>query len=194
MKSCSPYEIHADFPLTWESKYYSHMVPLFGDASRFPQEGAGIDWLIHIYLFIFKKIKKHIFIIVKSLKSSQNVLPSFKKKMAKKSCLASWLALRICFLCVVLFFNCVPRPGSFSCSSSIMLSRSIHAFCCWMAQLLVAVVFLGFGIKYQEIETFSESSKTQLSFISLNLHSFDSIEVVGFFPPCFNLGSVSGLT
>lgn len=108
--------------------------------------------------------------------------------MAKKSCSASWLALRICFLCVVLFFNCVPRPGSFSCSSSIMPSRSIHGFCCWMAQLLVAVVFFVFVIKYQEIETFSESFKTQLSFISLNLHSLDSIEVMGFFPPRFNLG------
>lgn len=58
---------------------------------------------------------------------------------------------------------------------------------------LAAFLFVGLEIKYEKIETFSESFKTQLSFPSRSWRPFDSIEVVGF-SPCLNLGSVSGLT
>lgn len=61
------------------------------------------------------------------------------------------------------------------------------------ARVSAAFLFVGLEIKYEKIETFSESFKTQLSFPSRSWRPFDSIEVVGF-SPCLNLGSVSGLT
>lgn len=86
------------------------------------------------------------------------------------------------------FFNCDPKSGSFLCFSSIILSRSIDGLCPWMAPFSVTFcLYGGFGITCQEIETLSESFKTQLSFVSRSLHSCDGIGVIGF-TPSFNLG------
>lgn len=111
--------------------------------------------------------------------------------MAEESYLASLLVLRIQLLCLALlffFFNCDPKSGSFLCFSSIILSRSIDGLCPWMAQFSVTFcLYGGFGINCQEIETLSESFKTQLSFVSRSLRSCDGIGVIGF-TPSFNLG------
>lgn len=43
MKSCSLCEMYAGIFLTPEGKYHFYMVSLLGDASRFFQEGLGMD-------------------------------------------------------------------------------------------------------------------------------------------------------
>lgn len=56
MKSCSLCEMYAGIFLTPEGKYHFYMVSLLGDASRFFQEGLGMDWLIITYLYLRKLI------------------------------------------------------------------------------------------------------------------------------------------
>lgn len=99
--------------------------------------------------------------------------------MAKKSCLATLLALRTHFLCFVLFFIVIPGLALLFliCHPVQILSWPLSPD----GGVSSAFLFVGLETKYGEIETFSESFKTQLSFLSRSQRPFDSTEVVGFF-------------
>lgn len=91
-------------------------------------------------------------------------IPTLLKKMSKKILFSKFISIEnlfplFCLFCFLIVFLGLALS---LCSSSVILSRSIQCLYPRVAQLLVAVLFLGFGIKYQEIKTFSESFKTHL--------------------------------